>query len=96
MIENAFIPYRAYWCTPFVRWQGALSHLHSVRLAAHVAALGLDARGVDPGLFDRGVLGMTIPQQNGFYGLPWLCVDCWVLRRSADPQLPRPAQRVPG
>lgn len=73
MIENAFIPYRAYWCTPFVRWQGALSHLHSVRLAAHVAALGLDARGVDPGLFDSGVLGMTIPQQNGFYGLPWLC-----------------------
>jgi hypothetical protein len=30
------IPYGGYWSTPFARWQGSLSHLHSLRFAAHV------------------------------------------------------------
>ena len=25
---NAYIPYGAYWSTPFARWQGAFAHLH--------------------------------------------------------------------
>ncbi|MBJ89788.1 MAG: acetyl-CoA acetyltransferase [Woeseia sp.] len=72
MIENVYLPYRAYWCTPFSRWQGSLAHLHSVRLAAHVTQQALGAREMDPENFDYGVLGLTIPQQNSFYGLPWM------------------------
>lgn len=67
----AWIPYGAYWSTPFVRWQGALGELHSLRLAAWVAARALAKRGIDPQSFDFGVLGMTVPQQGCFYGLPW-------------------------
>jgi len=72
MIENVYIPYSAYWCTPFSRWQGSLAHLHSVRLAAHVTQQALSVREMDPENFDYGVLGLTIPQQNSFYGLPWM------------------------
>ena len=66
------IPHGAYWCTPFARWQGSLSHLHSLRFAAHVAREALATRGLAAEIFDYGVLGMTVPQRNCFYGLPWL------------------------
>lgn len=67
----AFIPYGAYWSTPFARWQGALSHLHSVEFAAHVAKEALTARGVDSEELDFCAYGMTVVQQNCFYAAPW-------------------------
>ncbi len=51
------IPYGAYWCTPFARWQGSLARYHSLELAAHTARLALAARGLEPGVFDVGVSG---------------------------------------
>ena len=66
------IPYGAYWSTPFVRWQGSLAHLHSLRFAAHVARRALDRRAIPVDAFDHGVLGLTVPQRGSFYGLPWL------------------------
>lgn len=72
MTTGAFIPYGGYWSTPFARWQGALSHLHSLRFAAHTAKQELAARDIPASLFDFGVLGMTRPEKGSFYGLPWL------------------------
>jgi acetyl-CoA acetyltransferase len=66
------IPYGAYWSTPFAKWQGTLAHLHSLLFAAHVACDALARRGIDPAVFDAGVLGSTVPQRGAFYGLPWL------------------------
>ena len=66
------IPYGGYWSTPFARWQGSLSHLHSLKFAAHVATLELAKRDIGPDVFDFGVLGMTRPEHGSFYGLPWL------------------------
>ena len=71
-MENIAIPYGAYWCTPFARWQGSLAHLHSLRLAAHTTREALAERDIATSEFDFGVLGMTVPQENCFYGLPWL------------------------
>ncbi|MBT6274662.1 MAG: thiolase family protein [Chromatiales bacterium] len=71
-MNKAYIPYGAYWSTPFARWQGALAHLHSLQFGAHVAARALAKRLIDVSAFDYGVLGMSIPQQGSFYGLPWL------------------------
>ncbi len=68
----AYVPYGCYWSTPFARWQGALSHLHSLRFAAHVAKDALAARKIPAAVFDFGVLGMTRPEKGSFYGLPWL------------------------
>ena len=34
--DDVFIPYGAYWSTPFARWQGSLSEKHSLELAAEV------------------------------------------------------------
>lgn len=68
---QAFIPYGAYWSTPFARWQGSFAHLHSIEFAAHVAKAALAARNLAPGTFDFAAYGMTVPQYRSFYGTPW-------------------------
>ncbi len=72
MNYKAEIPYGAYWSTPFARWQGSFSNLHSVEFAAHVARLELARRKIDPKVFDYGVMGFSVPQKHSFFGLPWL------------------------
>jgi acetyl-CoA acetyltransferase len=69
---EAYVPYGQYWSTPFARWQGSLSHLHSLEFAAHTARVEMQRRELDPGVFDFGVLGVTVPQKHSFYGLPWV------------------------
>lgn len=71
MNRSANIPYGAYWCTPFAKWQGGLSHLHSIRFAAWHARRELETRGLFDAPMELGVLGTTVPQQGSFYGLPW-------------------------
>ena len=71
-MTDAYIPYGGYWSTPFAKWQGALSHLNRVELAAHVAKNELDRREIAPADFDMAVLGLTVPQHKSFYGTPWL------------------------
>ncbi len=36
-MNKAYVPYGAYWSTPFSKWQGSLANLHSMKLAANVA-----------------------------------------------------------
>lgn len=71
-MTNIAIPYGAYWSTPFTRWQGSFSHLHSLRFAAHVARNEFQRRSIDVGSFDHAALGVSVPQKGSFYGLPWL------------------------
>jgi acetyl-CoA acetyltransferase family protein len=71
-MPSAFVPYGAYWSTPFVKWQGSLSHLHPLRFAAWVAQGEIGRRGWAPEGFDAGVLGTTVPSGASFYGLPWV------------------------
>ena len=61
---TAQIPYGAYWATPLAKWQGSLSHLHSIEFGAYVAKNELAKRNISPEVFDYGVLGMTIPQNK--------------------------------
>jgi acetyl-CoA acetyltransferase len=71
-VTNAYIPYGGYWSTPFVRWQGSFAHLHSLQFGAWTARRALAAKDLDVRAIDFGVLGTTVPQRGGFYGLPWL------------------------
>lgn len=70
--ERVFIPYDAYWSTPFCRWQGNFANLHSMVFAAEVCKGALPARRLSPEMLDGIVLGMTIPQKSSFYGAPWV------------------------
>jgi acetyl-CoA acetyltransferase family protein len=68
----AWIPYGAYWSTPFARWQGAFANLHSLKFAAWTAERALAKREVAGSDLDAGVLGFTVPQRGSFYGLPYV------------------------
>jgi acetyl-CoA acetyltransferase family protein len=69
---RAYIPYGAYWSTPFCRWQGSLAHLHALKFAAEVATKAMADRGISPDVLDGLSLGWTVPQRHGFYGAPWV------------------------
>lgn len=68
---TGFVPYGGYWSSPFARWQGALAHLHSIELAAHVTRAALAARGIGADAFDYCAYGLTVIQPNCFYATPW-------------------------
>lgn len=70
--ERTYIPYGAYWSTPFCRWQESLAGMHSVKLAATCASAFLERASIAPESFDGIALGITVPQRHVFYGAPWL------------------------
>jgi len=70
--HKAEIPYGAYWSTPFARWQGAFSNLHAIQFAAYVTKAELARRRIPADAIDHGVMGISVPQKQSFYGLPWL------------------------
>jgi acetyl-CoA acetyltransferase len=70
--ENAFIPYGAYWSSPFSKWQGSFSTLAPIPFAAEVAAKALAERDIPADAFDGLALGWTVPSRHAFYGAPWL------------------------
>jgi acetyl-CoA acetyltransferase family protein len=73
--EKAYIPYGAYWSTPFCKWQGSLSTRNAVPLAAEVGRKFLAQRDIPADALDAVVLGMTVPQKHGMYGGPWFAAQ---------------------
>jgi acetyl-CoA acetyltransferase len=71
-MSSSYIPYGAYWSTPFAKWQGSLAHLNALHLAALCGRSALEARRFPVEAIDLGILGVTNPQLGGFYGLPWV------------------------
>ncbi len=70
--DKVFIPYGAYWSSPFCRWQGALSGDHPLKLAAAGAAGLLERCGCAPRNLGGIHFGMTVPQHQSFFGAPWI------------------------
>jgi len=71
-LEHAYIPYKAYWSTPFCKWQGSYASLHPILFAADVARQALEAKQLNPDDFEALFLGLTVPAAGTFYGAPWL------------------------
>ncbi|MFX0209321.1 MAG: thiolase family protein [Candidatus Hodarchaeota archaeon] len=69
--KNVFVPYGAYWASPFIRWQGNFSSLNAIPFAAEMTIRALKERNIAPNLFDSLYLGITIPQKHSFYGQTW-------------------------
>lgn len=69
---DAYVPYGAWWSTPFVKWQGALASQHPLKLAAACAQTAFAARGLEAKALTQLVLGFTVPSKHAFYGAPWV------------------------
>ncbi len=70
--DKAFIPYGAYWSTPFCKWQGSLASQEPIPFAARIANEVLTAKQIPLGDFDGASLGWTVPSRSCFYGGPWM------------------------
>jgi acetyl-CoA acetyltransferase len=71
MLTKAYIPYRGYYSTPFVRWQGTLANEHSIVLGANTSRRFFESRKWDPKMFDYVLVGSTVYQKQWFYSGPW-------------------------
>jgi acetyl-CoA acetyltransferase family protein len=70
--NNVFLPYGAWWSSPFCRWQGSLSQSHPMKLAAQTALAMLKARDCPVAKLDAIHFGMSVPQHQSFWGAPWI------------------------
>ncbi|WP_027714385.1 thiolase family protein [Desulfuromonas sp. TF] len=71
MLTKAYIPYRGYYSTPFVRWQGSLANENAIELGAATSKRFLESKGWEPKAIDYVLLGSTVYQKSWFYGGPW-------------------------
>jgi len=70
--NNAFVPYGAYWSTPFSKWQMSFAPLNAIKFAGETAKRAFEERGINPEIFGEIFFGTTVPQHHAFYGGPWL------------------------
>ncbi|HWI81398.1 thiolase family protein [Ramlibacter sp.] len=68
--DNAFIPARLLWSSPFIRWQGGTADLSSLDLAVQVTRDALQGRGFDANEATQLVYGTTVPQIGSFFAAP--------------------------
>ena len=71
MLKQAYIPYRGYYSTPFVRWQGSLANEHSIVLGAATSRRFFASKEWDPKMIGYVFVGSTVYQQQWFYSGPW-------------------------
>ncbi len=69
--QDVWIPYGAYWSTPFCSWQGSFATLPPIPFAAEVAARALAERGITPSDIDGLCFGTTVASKYSFYAAPW-------------------------
>ena len=67
---SAFIPYGAYWSTPFAKWQGSLANLNAVQLERPCAAAGAGRAPRAAEAIDLAILGITNPQRAASTACP--------------------------
>ena len=72
VFKDVYIPYGAYWSTPFCAWQKSFQNLHAIKFAAEIGKRFLQEKNISPKDFDELVFGITVPQLSAFYGTPWL------------------------
>lgn len=71
-LGTACIPLGFAWTSPFARWQGSLSEVTSLDVAADVTRTALADRALEPSALTSLVYGWTVPQEGAFYGAPTL------------------------
>jgi acetyl-CoA acetyltransferase len=69
--KNVWIPYGAYWSSPFCAWQGSFATQPPIPFAASLAARALSERGISPAMIDGMCFGTTVPSKGSFYAAPW-------------------------
>jgi acetyl-CoA acetyltransferase len=71
MLTKVYIPYGAYYSTPFCRWQGALANENAIALGATTASRWMAEKDINATLIDYLYYGITVAQRHMFYSHTW-------------------------
>jgi acetyl-CoA acetyltransferase len=71
MFKNAFIPYRAYYTSPYSRYGKSFKNFNSIELSAKTSKEWLTNRNIDPKIIDYVIYGTSVHQHHGFWAGPW-------------------------
>lgn len=69
--SDVWVPYGAYWSSPFTAWQGSFAVLPPIPFAAELTKRALAERNIAPAQLDGLCFGTTIPSKHALYGAPW-------------------------
>lgn len=69
--SDVWVPYGAYWSSPFTAWQGSFAALPPIPFAAELTKRALAERNIVPAQLDGLCFGTTIPSKHALYGAPW-------------------------
>ncbi|HEX6048733.1 MAG TPA: thiolase family protein [Gemmatimonadaceae bacterium] len=69
--QDVWIPYGAYWTSPFCAWQGSFAGVQPIPFAAELTARALTERGIAASDIDGMCFGTTVPSKGSFYAAPW-------------------------
>lgn len=69
--SDVWVPYGAYWSSPFTAWQGSFAALPPIPFAAELTKRALAERNIAPAQLDGLCFGTTIPSKHALYGAPW-------------------------
>jgi len=70
MLTKAYIPYRGYYSTPFVRWQGSLANEHSIVSRGEHLRRFFESKGGTRRWWSTSCRS-TVYQKQWFYSGPW-------------------------
>jgi len=71
MLSKAFIPYKGYYSSPFVRWQGAFANDNAIVLSADTSKKWFQYKNFDPNIIDFFIYGTSVHQKHGFWANTW-------------------------
>ena len=89
-LKRTFIPYGAYFSSPFCRWQGAFASENAVSLAARTTRAFLKRKQIAAEAFDSVVLGITVPQKHTAKRHKLFAAACESVRASGESLLLSP------
>ncbi|MCF8009115.1 MAG: thiolase family protein [Halanaerobiales bacterium] len=68
MLENAYIPYKGYYSTPFCKWMKDFQAINSIKLGGQTSKNWFEEKEIDKSLLNYMYLGLTIGQERAFFG----------------------------
>jgi len=71
MFSKAYIPYRGYYTSPFVRYGKSFKDYNSIELSATTTKEWMGHNKIDPSIIDFVLYGTSVHQHRGFWAGPW-------------------------
>jgi acetyl-CoA acetyltransferase len=71
MFSTAYIPYRAYYSSPYSRYGKTFKNENAIELSSATTKKWMESKSFDPSIVDFVIYGNSVHQHHGFWAGPW-------------------------